>query len=99
METQSKRVKYYEDEFSSLSYDMEDDGVILHSEITVWKPSVFKKCLRVLNTLFTELKSKQIYNVVAITPTPKFSKLFGARYLYTITHEGKEYEVVTWDLK
>ena len=99
MEIKSRRVKYYEDEFSSLSYDMEDDGLVLHSEITVWNPSVFKKCLRVLNTLFTELKSKQIYNVIAITPTPKFSKLFGAKYLCTIIHEGQEYEVVTWDLK
>lgn len=99
MKTPSKRICYYKDSFSSLSYDMEGDTIVLHSEILVWKPSVFKQCLRVLNTLFTELKSKEIYNVIAITPTPKFSKLFGGTSVAVILHEGKEYEVVTWDLK
>lgn len=99
MEILSKRIQYYKDSFSSLSYDLEGDRVVLHSEILVWKPSVFKQCLRVLNTLFTELKSKEIYQVIAITPTPKFSKLFGGKSIAVITHEGKEYEVVTWDLK
>ena len=99
METSTKRVLYYSDENSSLSYEICDGWVVLHSEIVVWKPSVFKQCLRVLRTLFEELKNNSMYNVMAVTPNPAFSKLFGGVSVSSFTHENKEYEVVVWDLK
>ena len=99
METPCKRICFYSDKNSSLSYDLEDGFIVLHSEIKTWSLSVFKQCLRVLNSLFTEMREKQIYNVIAITPTPEFSKLFGGTSVSSFVFEGKEYEVVIWDLK
>lgn len=98
METPSDRILYYEDENSKLEYQMYDGYIFLHSEISHWNLSVFKNCLRVLNTLFSELRSKQIYTVLAITPNPKFSKLFGGRQINNIRYLNQDYEVILWDL-
>ena len=99
METHSNRVVFFEDADGILEYEMYDGCCILHSQIYSWKLSVFKKCLRVLNTLLNTMRMMGIQYVVAITPNPEFAKLFGGHYISTMEYEDKEYEGIIWDLK
>ena len=99
METLSKRVVFYSDEDGNLEYEMYNGACILHSNIVNWNLSVFKKCLRVMNTLLHTMKMLGVEQVMAITPNPEFSKLFGGRSLSTLEYHNKVYEVIIWDLK
>lgn len=99
METLSKRVVFYQDEDGTLEYEMYDGACLLHSTITNWNLSVFKKCLRVMNTLLHTMKMIGVEQVMAVTPNSEFAKLFGGRALSTLEYENKKYEVILWDLK
>lgn len=95
----SERIIYYKDEDGCLEYELYGETLVLHSNIYNWKLSVLKKCLRILNTMFTEAKAKGIEYIMTVTPNPKFAQLFGGRTTYKFEYEEKEYEVVRWDLK
>ena len=99
METQHSRYTFYNDIDCILEYEIWEDSVVLHSEIANWKPSVFKRCLSVLNTFFKEMEGRGIRRALTVTPNPKFAKLFGGITVSKIKHDDKEYEVVVWDLK
>lgn len=70
----------------------------MHCEVVNWKPSVLKKMYSVFNYMKDELKENEILFMYAITPNPKFAYLFGGEFSGIVKSDGKDYEVVKWDL-
>lgn len=90
---------YYEDENFVLSYEMDDSLVVVHCDVTDFKLSALKKGYEVFANFMNFVECHGINVIATITPNPKFAKLLGGRWVSTLIHEEKEYEVLVWDLK
>jgi hypothetical protein len=91
MQTQS--LKYYEDSSFVLNIEIEKDFVILHCDVMVWKLSTLKKIYAVFSQILLDFKT---YKVIAVTPNPRFAKLFGGRTVTYMEYEGKTMEIIQW---
>jgi hypothetical protein len=98
MEIKSRKT-YYADELFIVEYEQVEDVVNLHVNAFQFSPSVLKK----MYTKFVEMeeffKQQGIKRMMTITPNPKFCKLFGGETLGFVIYEGKEHEVIIWELK
>lgn len=99
MQIQSLKYLYYKDDNFLFKFEKYEDVVFIHCECVKWSVSVLKQMYSVFNTFTNELKQNGMYKVLTITPNPKFAKLFNGETVGTLSHEGKEYEVIKWELK
>lgn len=93
------RVTFYEDEDFILQYKEAYGEVFLHCEVTSWKPSSFKKGLRVFGALLNKMEERGRTRLVTVTPNPKFVQLLGGEYIGDKEQDGIHYEVYQWVLK
>lgn len=96
METKEMEILYKEDSgFLGLSYSKELEAYIMHTDISYWSLSEYKRYLdifsNVLNNLY-ERGIKEVYGLCDTEKELKFNELFGFRYtgLKTTDTEGTE---------
>lgn len=90
---------YYKDDDFSLEYEIHDDKLFLHCDVSSWRLSSFKKGLSVFNSFLEEAKSFQIEGVYTLTPNPKFAELLAGKFVKNITIDEKEVKVYKWELR
>lgn len=90
---------FYSDDDAVFEYEEDGTRLALHCEVFNWSPSVLRKSYRVLGDFMNKKRKEGFEKMLTITPNPKFAKLFGGTSIGTIEHDGKEYEVVVWDLQ
>ena len=99
MQIQSHRYLYYKDNNIQIHVEEYQDKVYLHSLVYNWNMYIARHCFSIIKTLFIHLEEKGYTEAYAITPNPKFAKMFGAISLSKFKHENKDYEVVKWEWK
>ncbi len=98
MGTQSRRTFYQDNDFI---IEIEDylGALVLHCEVSNWKPSVLRKGY----SIFAKLEQYAIDNgyskMLSVSPNPKFCKLVGGVSMSEIVYENKKYEVMIWELQ
>lgn len=98
METLQRKLFYKDSDFG-LWYTPYGDRANVHCQVYRWAPSSLKHGIRVFAELQNMLKTENIKYLLTVNDNPKFSKLLGARVFGYTTVEGKEYEVLGWELK
>ena len=98
METQVSKQVFYKDADASFEYEEFGASVLLHCEVLRWTPSIVKKGYMVLGDFMNTMRKQGFKRLVTVTPNPKFAKLFGGKTENAFIYEGKEHEVVVWDL-
>jgi hypothetical protein len=93
------KITFYEGPDALFQYEVFGKNVFLHCTVAEWKPSTIKKGYRVLGDFMYQMQKQGYEHIFAITPNPKFAKLFGGTFVSDITYEDKQYEVVVWDLR
>ena len=99
METLLPKIKYADNDRFEAYLELDGDTVYLHLKVHKWSPSCLKLLYSYLATLKKELVENGIKRLATVSPNPKFCKLMGGEPLFKIEYEGKQYEVLIWDLK
>lgn len=100
METQLfKKHIFFQDESCKVDIDELNRFVYIHCEVYQWKLSTLKKLYKIIASILEYSRNKGIIGVYTITPNPKFAKMLGGYLVGFIKQDGKEYEVIKWDLK
>lgn len=89
---------FYKDSDVCFEYEVEGKDLLLHCEVVRWSPSILKKSYTVFGDFLNTMRKAGFERACTITPNPKFAKVFGGKEVATYEHEGKEYEVVIWEL-
>ena len=88
----------FEDDTCYVAVQVLEGVVNLHCEVYDWKPSVLKR----LYSIFLEIKDyyagEGFKYLSTVSPNPKFAKLFGGETINELVIDGKEYEVIVWEL-
>ena len=92
------RQVFYADQDASFEYEVSGSEVLVHCEMHRWTPSVIRKGYMVLGDFMNTMRKQGLQTMVTVTPNPKFARLFGGKSIAQTSYEGKEYEVVVWDL-
>lgn len=99
MEILVSKITFYEGPDALFEYEVFGKSLILHCTVEEWKPSTIKKGYRILGDFMYQMQKQGYESMMTVTPNPRFAKLFGGTCVHNLTYEGKEYEVVVWDLK
>ena len=99
METLVSKIAFYEGPDALFQYEVFGQSLLLHCEVTEWKPSTIKKGYRILGDFMYQMRKQGYISLATVTPNPKFAKLFGGTSVQKIMYEDKEYEVIVWELK
>lgn len=89
-------ILYKEDSgFVGLSYSDELEQYVMHTDVTIWTPSEFKRYIvifgKILDSLY-ERGIKEVYGICDTEKELKFNELFGFKYtgLMVTDSEGVE---------
>lgn len=99
METQTSKITFYEGSDALFQYEVFGKTLLLHCTVEEWKLSTVKKGYRVLGDFMYQMRKQGYESITTVTPNPKFAKLFGGTSVHKLMYEGKEYEVIVWELK
>ncbi len=73
--------------------------VLLHMEVNNWNKEVRRKAKMLSSDTLEALRLEGFSVAYTVTPNPKFVKLIcGGTPMGPVEHNGKVYEVVTWEL-
>lgn len=100
METKESKIAYfYLDDNFVFKVTEKHNTLFLHCMVS----KIDHKVLRQMYVVFRDFKDKAqasgIKEFYSVTPNPKFAMLFGGSNIGIQTHNGKEYEVIKWELK
>ncbi len=96
MDTGEMEILYKEDSgFLGLSYSKELEAYVMHTDITYWSLSEYKRYLDIFSIILNNLYERGITEVYGLCDTEKelkFNELFGFKYtgLKTTDTEGTE---------
>lgn len=99
METQSRKQVFYEDENFLVEYEFYQDTPVLHCQVYHWTPRTARKSFIIFLRLEDFFKEQGYDRMISVSPNPEFCLMYGAKRGESLVHEGKEYEVMQWDLK
>jgi len=89
---------YYQDSNIKFEYEMCADFVAIHCAVTVWNKSVLRNAYFVFGEFMNMTTDLGITKIVTLSPNPKFAKLFGGKAVKSFPYEGKNIEVIVWEL-
>lgn len=98
METKSLKVTYYKDEDFVFDFELNDEGVFLHCNVSNWKPSVLKRMYNVFASFTLEMEKHNVKNFMTVSPNPKFAKLFGGTVIHKGYIDDVLHEVIQWEV-
>lgn len=93
------KVVYYEDANFCFEYEQTPFFVVIHCTVSIWSKSVLRNAYSVFGRFVEECLRNGITRLVTFSPNPKFAKLFGGTSKQTMIHDGKEIEVLIWELQ
>lgn len=99
METQSLKEVFFENDDFTLEIEKIDMSIGLHCIVRKWTPASLRYGYAKLGELMNHYAQIGYSHMFTVTPNPKFAKLFGGETKYKLNYDGKEYEVVVWELK
>lgn len=98
METQYHKTVFYKDESFIVETEVFEGVLYLHCEVYKWNSSSLRRGYWVFSELKKEATERGFSKMRAIMINPKFTELFNAHHLKSIQIEGKDYEVMEWEL-
>lgn len=94
-----QRKEWYRDKDCALWYALHGDTASVHCEVYHWNISVAARGKILIKGLQEEMAKKGALFLYTVNDNPKFSKMFGAKVLGYTEVDGKEYEVLGWELR
>lgn len=90
---------YIDDDIEIRAEVDEHMQVLLHMEVFEWSRDIRKKAKRLSADTLEALRLEGFSVAYTVTPNPKFVKLIcGGTLMGSVEHEGRTYEVITWEL-
>lgn len=92
---ETPRFKYIENEKYLFEVEFYQGTPFIHLHVYKWSPSVLRELYSAVKSLKEILRRLGCTKAKAITPNPKFAKLFGGECVDYFMNS----EVIEWDLK
>lgn len=89
---------YYKDSNFILEYEIIENKPVLHCNVEHFNTRVLRKMYNVFVNIQKDFAREGFTEMYTVTPNPKFCELFNGIRKQKFMHEGKEYEVVVWEL-
>jgi hypothetical protein len=98
MQTKTRK-PYYKDEQFIVEYEIVNEKLFLHCDVTHFNSKVLRRMYDVFATMKQDFAKRGFAEMITVTPNPKFCELFNGQRGQRMVFNEKEYEVVTWALR
>lgn len=89
---------YYEDETVRFHYNIVNDNVFIHCDISKFTHSILKNHIKVFGKFLNEMQNKGYDVIYSLTTNNKYVELMGGEYITTLQADGNERSLYKWEL-